>query len=161
MSQDKDFEAIRQLKYRYGRCVDLRDYAALEEMLTADYVWEYSPHDDPGKLLVRTRQENFDFMKEKFVPELIAQHHMHHPELEITGDGMAEGTWYLEYFSCNVKTRQTARGTALYFDRYAKEGGVWKIARTRYRVIYRIEEPLADAARVTVHYHGWATAQKK
>ncbi len=160
MLPQEDIEAIRQLKHRYGRAVDLREIGVLEELLTDDFYMDVSPHDDLGTVNKQDRQATFRFFTDRLTPDVIAQHHMHSPEIKLTGDSTAEGVWYLEYFSCNVTTRQTARGTSLYFDHYRKLGGRWKIAYMKYQLVYRIEEPLAAEAKIAVHYVGWAAARK-
>jgi len=147
-----ELEAIRQLKYRYARCVDLRDYKAIEGMLAEGFTWLFSTPEAPEKIETRDRTGYLKIMYDRFPPEVIAQHHMHHPEIALTGAASAEGTWYLEYSSANTKTRQSARGTSLYHDLYVKEGGAWKFKQMRYRVVFRIEEPLRPEAKIVVHY---------
>jgi hypothetical protein len=158
MSHD-DIEAIKQLKHRYGRAVDLREIDVLEDLLTSDFYMDVSPHNDLGTINRQDREATFKVFRERFTPDMIIQHQMHAPEIKLTGDTTAEGVWYLEYFSCNVKTRHTARGTSLYFDRYVKQGGKWKLAYMKYQLVYRIEEPLAADAKIVVHRVGWEAAQ--
>ena len=45
-----------------------------------------------------------------------------------------------------------AQGTALYWDRYVKEGGRWLIRETRYRRIYEINTALLENPQLSSHY---------
>jgi len=67
-------------------------------------------------------------------------HHVHHPEIEVTGD-TATGTWYLEDIFINLEDDTTLRGSALYHDRYVKRGGQWRIAFSTYDRLWEEIEP--------------------
>lgn len=155
-----DLEAIRRLKHRYCLSVDLRDFDAVEPLLTADFTWESNPVEEQDKSYTWDRAYYFDFMRNKFPASMIAQHQVHHPEIDFTGPDAATGLWYNEGYNLNTETRTLTRGTALYHDRYRREGGVWKIAHMRYQRIFMIAEPLSPEAKIAIHYVGWKAARK-
>jgi hypothetical protein len=45
-------------------------------------------------------------------------------------------------------------GTALYYDRYQKVGGRWRIRETRYERLYEINRKLDENPPLAAHYLG-------
>jgi hypothetical protein len=62
-------------------------------------------------------------------------HHGHMPEIEVTGDNTARGTWAMfdcvEWRADDDGGRVGITGYGHYVEEYAREDGVWRIARTR------------------------------
>jgi hypothetical protein len=69
-------------------------------------------------------------------PGIVTTHNGHHPEIVLTGDRTATGTWYLEDRVIVPAHDFVLTGTALYHDDYVKDDGSWRIAHTGYERIY-------------------------
>jgi hypothetical protein len=129
MSKHDDLEAIRQLKYRYFRALDCKDWDALAETLTEDATTAY----DSGRFAFQGREAIMQFLRGALgSPRVVSMHHGHHPEIEITADGCARGTWYLEDKVIFLDANTLIRGAAFYSDEYVLAGGQWRIRSTGY-----------------------------
>jgi hypothetical protein len=146
-----EIELIKQLKYRYCRAIDLRDMPLLDSVLADDYLFESVAYDGSKKPIRETKADLIASLPKSFPPERIGQHHLHNPEIRITGPDSAEGLWYLQNYNLNVATKQATRGASYYHDRYAKIGGEWKIQYCRMQRIYLILETFPETSRVAVH----------
>lgn len=54
-------------------------------------------------------------------------HHGHHPEIEITSETKARGTWELFNYMIDTVNNRAQRIAGVYQDEYVKENGQWKI----------------------------------
>ncbi len=130
MSMHDDLEAIRQLKYRYFRALDTKRWDELAETLTEDATTSY----DEGHYAFTGRDAILDFLRGALgSPRVLSMHHGHHPEIEVTSETTARGTWYLEDQVLFPDANTVLRGAAFYSDEYRKVGGQWKIFSTGYR----------------------------
>ena len=124
-----EIEAIKQLKYRYFRCLDSKRWAELAECFAPDATSSY----DSGKYAFQGRDQIIGFLERALGPaSMITMHHGHHPEIELTSSTRATGTWYLEDQVIDAKRNTTLRGAAFYHDVYVKLGGAWKLQSTGY-----------------------------
>jgi hypothetical protein len=129
MPREEDLEAIRQLKYRYFRALDCKDWDALGATLAEDATTSY----DSGRYAFEGRPAILDFLRGALGSKrMISMHHGHHPEIEFTGEGSAHGTWYLEDKVYFLDANTVLRGAAFYKDEYVKVEGEWKIRSTGY-----------------------------
>jgi len=128
MSNLEEIEAIKQLKYKYFRCVDKRLWDELAECLTADAVARYSG----GKYAFNGRDQIIGFLKKGMTQTLLTMHHGHHPEIKLTGPNTARGIWALEDYVIDLTRNTTLHGAAFYEDEYVKVNGEWKIKSTGY-----------------------------
>jgi len=126
--QLEDIEAIRQLKYRYFRCLDCKRWRELGECFTEDATAAY----DSGKYSYEGRDAIMGFLEGALGDRnVISLHQGHHPEIEVNGD-TAKGTWYLEDYLIFVKADTRLRGAGFYHDEYVKVGGQWRLKHTGY-----------------------------
>jgi hypothetical protein len=126
--QLEEIEAIRQLKYRYFRCLDSKAWQELAECFTADATAAY----DSGKYSYEGRDAIIAFLEGGLGSRsVVSMHHGHHPEISVAGD-TAKGTWYLEDYLIFVKADTRLRGAGFYYDDYVKVGGRWLIKHTGY-----------------------------
>ncbi len=133
MFQLEEIEAIKQLKYKYFRCLDRKDWEGVAETLSEDAVASY----DSGKYDFQGRDAIMDFLKGALGNRgIVSQHHGHHPEIEVGDDGRARGVWYLEDYVIFLASNTGIRGAAFYTDEYRKEDGRWKICSTGYERTY-------------------------
>ena len=129
----EDRQELQDLKYRYFRHLDLKEFDALGALLTEDCEAAY----DDGKLSFSGREAIVTFLKESLGSgAIISEHHGHHPELTLVAADEAEGVWYLEDRVLIPDADLEICGTAFYTDRYAKVDGEWKIARTGYTRVF-------------------------
>ena len=92
-----EIEAIKQLKARYQRAVDTKDWELMRSVLAEDAVSVYNS----GKHSYEGRENIVAFLSDPKGlgnTDIVSMHHAHTPEIEITSDTTAIGTWYLEDF---------------------------------------------------------------
>jgi hypothetical protein len=129
----EDVEAIGRLKYAYFRLLDLKRFDELGELLTVDATTSYQS----GDLRQTGRRAIVAFLVESLGdPGIITMHTGHHPEIVLTGEDGAAGTWYLEDRVIVPAHDFELHGTALYCDEYARSDSGWKIAHTGYERLY-------------------------
>ena len=153
-----EIEAIKQLKGRYMRAVDTKDW----ELLASTFAPEARSAYGGGKLSFDGRDAIIGFLREALDDKRIAtMHHSHTPEIEITSETTARGTWYLEDFVINpeIGTEQmpggsVLQGTGIYSDEYVKIDGEWKISLTGYERIFEYFTPVPSEARLTTRWDG-------
>jgi ketosteroid isomerase-like protein len=143
MSNLDELEAIKQLKYRYLRFLDTKQWEALGALLTHDCATSY----DSGRFSCNGRAEVIAFLEKSMGSHaVLSKHHVHHPELELLNARSARGVWYLEDTVFDYRNKLRVDGTALYFDRYRKNSdGSWRIAHTGYQRIWYRAEKLDDS----------------
>jgi SnoaL-like domain len=137
-------EEIRQVKYCYLRCVDLKLWDEIGEVFTADATVDYGTmvYGKPVKL--SGRDEIVSFLRDKLGPDMITVHSAGQPEISIDGD-TARGTWSFEDTVIALKHRVVIKGAAFYQDRYERGGdGRWRIAHTGYVRTYEALLSLDD-----------------
>ena len=142
MGQDEmlvEIEAIKQLKARYMRFGDTRQWAGFGDTLTEDveFVMDAFPRpskDAPGSGSVEGRDE-FIAAMEPLLGGVRTIHQAFLPEITITSPTTAKGIWamhdWVQLPTCNFK------GWGHYHEDYVKVDGAWKIKRchtTRLRV---------------------------
>lgn len=149
-----EIEAIKQVKYRYARCLDQKLWDEMGDLLTADAVAEYSA----GKYRHEGRDAIVGWISEAMAAEtFLSSHRMHHPEIRLTGPGTAHGTWALEDTVVETAFGITIQGAAFYEDDYRKVDGEWRIARTGYKRTYEEIFPRAAIEGLRLTASWWAT----
>jgi ketosteroid isomerase-like protein len=133
MDTAAELEAIRRLKYAYFRTLDLKQFDALGELLTEDCTSSY----EDGKTVLEGRASIVEWLASVLSdPGMITEHHGHHPEITLTSDTTAEGTWYLQDRVIVPAADLEIGGTAFYADRYRLGDGGWRIAHTGYTRVF-------------------------
>ncbi|HJQ83213.1 MAG TPA: nuclear transport factor 2 family protein [Candidatus Binatia bacterium] len=132
----EDLEAIKQLKYRYWRCLDLKRWDEMAECFTPDATVDYGG----GKYRFTGVDAILRFLRESLGPETgaLGYHHGHHPEIEVTGETTATGVWALDNYLFNAARKRGVRIAAYYRDEYVKGGG-WRIRHTGYSYVFHEE----------------------
>jgi hypothetical protein len=150
-----EIEAIKQLKARYQRAVDTKDWALMAEVLAPDAKSIYSD----GKYTYEGRDAILEFLRSGLDRrDVVSMHHAHTPEIEITSEATARGTWYLEDFVLSALPSDGApdgtvlHGTGVYHDEYVKQDGEWKIALTGYERIFEDIQPRAAGSRLRTRW---------
>ncbi|TAK51482.1 MAG: hypothetical protein EPO25_16320, partial [Gammaproteobacteria bacterium] len=147
-----DLEAIQRLKHAYFRCVDTASLAELRTLLHEDVVVHFVG--GSYETVVRGREQYLELIAGLVNNQMIAQHTGHHPEIDVTSETEATGTWYLHGHFYRLWDMHHVSGTALYRDRYIKEDGRWQIIESRYESLCEIDEVMEQPPRLTAHYLG-------
>ncbi|HEV2373196.1 MAG TPA: nuclear transport factor 2 family protein [Streptosporangiaceae bacterium] len=149
-------ESIRQVKYRYLRCVDLKRWEELADTLTPDATADYGTPALGEPLRLAGREAIVDFMRRSLGPDIITTHFASQPEITIEGD-TASGTWCFEDTVIATEHRVVIKGAAFYEDRYSRgDDGAWRIAHTGYVRTYEVTLSLDDLPSLRITANRWA-----
>jgi hypothetical protein len=149
-------EAIRRVKYRYLRCVDLKLWDELAEVFTPDATADYGSPATGQPLRFGSRDEIVTFLREQLGPTMITLHAAGQPEIDIDGT-TATGTWRFEDTVIATEYRVVIKGAAYYEDRYRLgDDGRWRIAHTGYVRIYETMQSLDDLPSLKFTANRWA-----
>ncbi len=132
MNKQEEIEAIKQLKYKYLRCVDCKLWDDLAECFAEDAVTNYAS----GQYSFQGKDQIISFLKEALQPTLLSMHQCFHPEIELTGDNTAKGRWAFQDYLIDLNSNFSMRGYAFYLDEYKKIDGEWKIKTTGYDRVF-------------------------
>ena len=146
----EDMELIRQLKYRYFRCIDTANIDELRSLFTEDADLCYVG--GTYRAEVRGRDNILEFIANAFHAEAVAFHNGNHPEIAVTSANEAAGVWYLRDWFLDLRRKMSTEGTALYRDRYVKRDGQWLIQHSGYERIYEIVTEVKELPNITAHY---------
>ena len=127
-----DIEAIRQLKARYFRTMDQKDWDSWEQVFCEDAVIDTTQDSSP---LIESRQAFRDFLP-PILENVVTIHHGHSSEITITSDTTAEGIWPMEDMLWWPQSEGGRHlwGTGWYYEEYRKEAdGQWRIAKMTLR----------------------------
>jgi hypothetical protein len=140
----EDIEAIRQLKARYFRFVDTKQWDRWGDLFTDDAVL-HVPVNRPEPLRGR------EAIKQRVrtgLSEMITIHHGHTAEIELLSADRARGIWPMYDLLLNMTNELTAdpeapgfgpryEGFGHYVEEYAKgEDGQWRIASSELRRLH-------------------------
>ena len=125
-------EEIKQLKSRYFRFLDTKDWKAWRELFTDDFIarveWTRTPLPSDG-VAEPLAANGDDFVRTvaELLEGTITVHHGHMPQIALTGPDRAEGIWAMEDIVEHPGVR-LMRGYGHYHETYRKEAGHWRIA---------------------------------
>ena len=117
-----DVEAIKQLKARYFRTMDTKDWDGMRQVFTADVVMDTT---DSGGGLVTGADEFLAFLREA-LDGATTVHQGHMPEIELTSDTTATGIWALNDIVV-WPNGMRLDGYGHYHETYEKVDGAWRI----------------------------------
>jgi uncharacterized protein (TIGR02246 family) len=120
-----DIEAIRQLKARYFRLMDTKDWDGMRQVFTDDVVMDTS---EAGGSVIAGADAFMAFLREA-IGEVVTVHHGHMPEITITSPTTATGVWSMEDMLRWPDTEM--HGYGHYHETYAKAGAEWRIATSK------------------------------
>jgi uncharacterized protein (TIGR02246 family) len=120
-----DIEAIKQLKARYCRTLDTKDWAAYRALFTDDVTVDTT---ESGGNVITGADEFLAFLVPTLA-DVVTVHHVHAPEIELTSPDTATGIWAME------DMLRFADGTELhgyghYHETYRRGDHGWRIAST-------------------------------
>ena len=119
-----DWVAITNLKARYCRLLDTKDWAGWAGLFTADLVLDATgsggPRIEGCDAAVASVRASIDAAK--------TVHQVHSPEIEIAGD-TATAIWAMQDW-LTFPNGRTIAGNGHYHEAYVREDGMWRIARS-------------------------------
>jgi len=133
-----DLEAIRQLKARYFRTMDTKDWAGMRQVFSDDVVIDTTGSGGD----VVTGADAFIAFLEDVLGEAVTVHQGHMPELELTSDATATGIWALHdivIWPSGVRLD----GYGHYHETYERGADGWRITSstlTRLHTDFRVPE---------------------
>jgi hypothetical protein len=136
-------EEIHQLKARYFRYLDSKQWDAFPSLFTSDAVFDMrnglGEMSDPAAIM--HGPVNITNFVRSAVHRMVTVHHGHMPEIRIVSPTTAEGTWAMEDVLCSCNASNVGfkalRGYGHYWETYERRDGVWQIKTlklTRLRV---------------------------
>jgi SnoaL-like protein len=148
-----EIEAIKQLKARYCRYLDTKDWKAWREILTDDFVGDLS---EAGGKVIEGADAFVAFTRQNIgKPAQPTVHQVHAPEIELTSATTARGVWALNDV-VRLAPGLNLNGYGHYHETYENADGRWRIKTlklTRLRedllnplFTLRISDRLRDAA---------------
>ncbi len=127
-----DIEAIKQVKARYFRHMDCKEWDDWAQVFATNARMEVPEAD----MVVEGRANIVEAVSTALTGTQTC-HHGHMPEIEITGPDTARGTWamfdYVEWPQPEGGARSGLQGYGHYLEEYIREDGAWRIAKTHLR----------------------------
>jgi uncharacterized protein (TIGR02246 family) len=120
-----DIEAIKQLKARYFRAMDTKDWDGMRQVFTDDVMVDTTAS---GGDVVRGGDEFMAFLSAT-LDGVITVHHGHTPEIELTSASTARGIWAMEDM-LRWPDGTELHGYGHYHESYVRAGGEWRISET-------------------------------
>jgi len=126
-----EVEAIRQLKARYCRFLDTKDYDAWRALFAPDVVVKLdlavsAGGADPQTMPALEGIEAFEPVVMAGVRDAATMHHCHTPEIELTSGTTATGIWAMEDLLIFADGNEL-HGAGHYHETYEKRDGAWVI----------------------------------
>lgn len=126
-----ELESIKQLKARYFRCMDTKDWEGWRRVFTDDASIEFDlavstlgrPGEPAPKLV--GREAILAYVSQAFATNQTV-HHGHTPEIELLSETRARGIWAMEDIVDDGD--RVVHGYGHYHETYEKVGGDWRIA---------------------------------
>ena len=129
----EDVDAIKKLKAKYLRCLDLKLWDEIADCFAEDATTDYTD----GEHQLQGRDHIVRFLKKGLGrAHFFGFHQCHHPEIDITSETTATGIWSLHYYMINSQEDRSYQCGAFYYDEYVKVAGQWKMKSTGYRRIF-------------------------
>lgn len=127
---------IKQLKARYFRCMDSKDWVGLEAVFTPDVTTDFRESTNPPseELLIVGAARYLGNLVPILDP-IVTVHYGYMPEIDITSPTTATGIWAMEDTlwapdGAMVPWRRL-HGYGHYHERYEKRDGAWRISAIR------------------------------
>jgi hypothetical protein len=140
----RSLEEIRQVKYCYLRCTDLKLWDEIGEVFTDDATLDHGTIAYGKPLEIIGRSEIVAFFRAKLGPDTLTTHAAGQPEITVDGE-TATGVWSLRDTVLATRHRMLITGAAFHQDRYKRgTDGRWRIAHTGYVRTYEAMVSLDD-----------------
>ncbi len=143
----QDYIAISQLKARYCRLLDTKDWTGFAALFTQDFELDVS---QSGGQVIKGRDAAVALVRSS-IESASTAHQIHSLELEIDGD-VARGVWAMQdrvVWPPDATSRgklAALTGYGHYHERYVRQDGGWRIAASRLTRLHMDVEPAPDVA---------------
>jgi uncharacterized protein (TIGR02246 family) len=117
-----DIEAIKQLKARYCRTMDTKDWSAMRAVFADDVRVDTS---ESGGGVVDGADPFIAFLRETLAG-VVTVHQCHTPEIAVTAAGAATGIWAMEDM-LRWPDGTEMHGYGHYHETYVQREGEWRI----------------------------------
>lgn len=133
-----DIEAIRQLKARYFRLMDTKDWDGLALVFAEDVIIDVTGE---GGGLTHSVAEYIPFLRAA-IENVITVHHGHMPEIELTSPSTAKAIWALEdqLWWPEASPIKHMHGYGHYHETYEKLDDGWRIKTMTITRLHRLVE---------------------
>jgi uncharacterized protein (TIGR02246 family) len=121
-----DTEAIKQLKARYCRLLDTKDWAGYRQVFTDDVVIDTT---ESGGGVVAGADAFLEFLLVALA-ETVTVHQCHTPEITVTSPSTAAGIWAMED-RVRFPDGSDLTGFGHYHETYEKTDGSWRIKSSK------------------------------
>jgi uncharacterized protein (TIGR02246 family) len=121
-----DIEAIKQLKARYFRTLDTKDWAAYRQVFTDDVVMDTS---ESGGETITGADAFLEYLGQALA-DATTVHQGHMPEITLTSDTTASGIWALHDIVI-WPGGMRLDGFGHYHETYVKGADGWRIASSK------------------------------
>jgi uncharacterized protein (TIGR02246 family) len=118
-----DLEAIRQLKARYCRTMDTKDWDGMRQVFADDVTMDTT---DSGGNVMTGADDFMAFLRET-LQDVVTVHHVHTPEMELTSPTTASAIWAMEDMLRWPDGGGDMHGYGHYHETYVKIDGAWRI----------------------------------
>lgn len=123
-----DIEAIKQLKARYCRFLDTKDWVAWRGLFADDFVSDTA---SAGGKVVEGADQFVTYTRKALGKRShVTAHQVHAPEIELTSDTTARGIWALEDV-VRLLPGVNLRAYGHYHETYVKLDGEWKFQSSK------------------------------
>ncbi|MBD3759642.1 nuclear transport factor 2 family protein [Rhizorhabdus sp.] len=127
--------AIQDLKARYFRCVDTKDWAGWRSLFTDDAVLKtdgaVSTGGRDGKTSVTVGGDAIVAMVAHHMKDAWSVHHGHMPEIDVISETEARGIWAMA--DIVMYPDRTLHGAGHYLEEYRRVDGQWRISTLHLR----------------------------
>jgi hypothetical protein len=143
MPDEDDLEAIRQLKARYFRMMDTKNWDGLAAVFTDDVLIDMTGE---GVGITRSVAEYMPFLRNA-IEHVRTVHHGHMPELALTSPTTASGVWAMEdkLWWPEGSPISHIHGYGHYHETYEKTADGWRIKTMTLTRLHREVDPAAPA----------------
>lgn len=132
-------EDIRNVKARYCRFLDTKDWESLANLFTADAILDV--REDTGLAPIHSRAALIEQIRIAVIDAKTA-HQVHTPEITLISEHVASAIWAMQDRVVWSPGKSPLPGIASitgfghYHERYVRQDGVWKIAALRLVRLY-------------------------
>jgi uncharacterized protein (TIGR02246 family) len=117
-----DIEAIKQLKARYCRLMDTKDWDGYRQLFADDVTMDTT---DSGGNVITGADAFLEFLVPT-IGDVVTVHQCHTPEIQITAPTTATGIWAMEDM-LQFPDGNELHGYGHYTETYEKTDGEWRI----------------------------------
>ena len=138
MSTQSDLDQIHQLKARYFRLMDTKDWDGLREVFTPDVCIDTT--EDSGTVIDGV-DTYLPFLSSQ-IGDVTTAHHGHMPEINVVDENTATGIWAMEdeLWWPEGSPIKYLHGYGHYHETYVRTTSGWKISSLKLTRLHRIFE---------------------